>query len=54
MYILENNEELTEEIKRAFQKNITYVELVNDELTISKENYLQKISYDNTKYYDEK
>ena len=30
MYLLENNEELTEEIKRAFQKNITYVELVND------------------------
>ena len=54
MYILENNEELTEEIKRAFQKNITYVELVNDDLIISKENYLQKISYDDTKYVDEK
>lgn len=54
MYLLENNEELTEEIKRAFQKNITYVELVNDELTITKENYLQKISYDDTKYVDEK
>lgn len=54
MYILENNEELTEEIKRAFQKNITYVELINDDLTISKENYLQKISYDDTKYVDEK
>ena len=53
MYLLENNEELTEEIKRAFQKNITYVELVNDEITITKENYLQKISYDDTKYVDE-
>lgn len=54
MYLLENNEELTEEVKRAFQKNITYVELVNDELTITKENYLEKISYDDTKYVDEK
>ena len=53
MYLLKNNEELTEEIKRAFQKNITYVELVNDEITITKENYLQKISYDDTKYVDE-
>lgn len=53
MYILENNQELTEDVKKAFQKNITNVLLRNDELTINSENYLKSVSYDDSKYNPE-
>jgi hypothetical protein len=53
MYKLENEEELTDEIKKAFCKNNTYGILRNNDYTIDINNYLKSIDYTDEKYDEE-